>query len=242
MQLDDTVVLITGSSRGLGRSMAHRFVEEGARVSLVSRTESTLEAVADEIDGETLVAPADVRDRQSVEDAISKTIEAFGRIDTLVNNAGVSQLGLTDERVPLVDVDESMWDLVLETNLKGVYLFTKHSIPHMQASERPNIINISSGLGRHAVGGAGPYVASKWGLEGLTRVVALEHEDEINVNALDPGGRVDTDIWAHLPAEERDQILDPDVMDDAAVMLAALEPGSITGESMTAADWEDRLE
>lgn len=242
MQLDDTVVLITGASRGLGRSMAHRFVEEGARVSLVSRTESTLEAVADEIDGETLVAPADVRDRQSVEDAISKTIEAFGRIDTLVNNAGVSQLGLTDERVPLVDVDESMWDLVLETNLKGVYLFTKLSIPHMQASERPNIINISSGLGRHAVGGAGPYVASKWGLEGLTRVVALEHEDEINVNALDPGGRVDTDIWAHLPAEERDQILDPDVMDDAAVMLAALEPGSITGESMTAADWEDRLE
>lgn len=242
MQLDDTVVLITGASRGLGRSMAHRFVEEGARVSLVSRTESTLEAVADEIDGETLVAPADVRDRQSVEDAISKTVEAFGRIDTLVNNAGVSQLGLTDERVPLVDVDESMWDLVLETNLKGVYLFTKHSIPHMQASERPNIINISSGLGRHAVGGAGPYVASKWGLEGLTRVVALEHEDEINVNALDPGGRVDTDIWAHLPAEERDQILDPDVMDDAAVMLAALEPGSITGESMTAADWEDRLE
>lgn len=242
MQLDDTVVLITGASRGLGRSMAHRFVEEGARVSLVSRTESTLEAVADEIDGETLVAPADVRDRQSVEDAISKTMEAFGRIDTLVNNAGVSQLGLTDERVPLVDVDESMWDLVLETNLKGVYLFTKHSIPHMQASERPNIINISSGLGRHAVGGAGPYVASKWGLEGLTRVVALEHEDEINVNALDPGGRVDTDIWAHLPAEERDQILDPDVMDDAAIMLAALEPGSITGESMTAADWEDRLE
>ncbi|MFP4624990.1 MAG: SDR family NAD(P)-dependent oxidoreductase [Natronomonas sp.] len=242
MQLDDTVVLITGASRGLGRSMAHRFVEEGARVSLVSRTESTLEAVADEIDGETLVAPADVRDRQSVEDAISKTVEAFGRIDTLVNNAGVSQLGLTDERVPLVDVDESMWDLVLETNLKGVYLFTKHSIPHMQASERPNIINISSGLGRHAVGGAGPYVASKWGLEGLTRVVALEHEDEINVNALDPGGRVDTDIWAHLPAEERDQILDPDVMDDAAVMIAALEPGSITGESMTAADWEDRLE
>lgn len=241
MQLDDTVVLVTGASRGLGRSMADRFVDAGARVALVSRTESKLEAVADEIGGETLIAPADVRDGEDVESAIAETVDEFGRIDTLVNNAGVSQLGLTNERVPLADVEESMWDLVLETNLKGVYLFSKHSIPHMQASERPNVINVSSGLGRRAIGGAGPYVASKWGLEGLTRVLALEHEDEINVNAVDPGGRVDTDIWAHLPEEEREQILDPDVMDDAAVMLAALEPGRVTGESMTAADWEERL-
>ncbi len=106
-----------------------------------------------------------------------------------------------------------------------------------------NVINISSGLGRQAMAGAGSYVASKWGLEGLTRTTALESEEYgVNANALAPGGRVDTDIWAHLPAEERERILDPDVMDDAAVLLAAQDPGGVTGESRTANEWETRLE
>ena len=105
-----------------------------------------------------------------------------------------------------------------------------------------NVINISSGLGRRAIAGAGPYVSSKWGLEGLTRTTALEADDRgVNANALDPGGRVDTDIWAHLPDEEREQILDPDVMDDAAVLLAVQGPDGVTGESMDAEGWEERL-
>ena len=241
MTLDGDAVLITGASRGLGRSMALRFAEEGARVSLVSRSEDRLEEIAGEAGGETLVAPADVRSSEDVERAVARTVEAFGRIDTLINNAGVSQLGLTDERHPVVEVSEEMWDLVLETNLKGVFLFSKESIPHMGGGERANVINVSSGLGRHATAGAGPYVASKWGLEGLTRTLALEHEGEINVNALDPGGRVNTDIWAHLSEAEREQILQPDVMDDAAVLLAAQEPGGVTGESMDAEGWESRL-
>jgi 3-oxoacyl-[acyl-carrier protein] reductase len=131
---------------------------------------------------------------------------------------------------------------VLEVNLKGVFLFTRETLPYMHEQEVGNVINVSSGLGRQAIGGAGPYVSSKWGLEGLTRVSALEGEDRgVNVNALDPGGRVDTDIWAHLPEEEREEILDPDVMDDAAVLLAAQGPGGVTGESMTTEEWETRL-
>ena len=239
--LDGDVIMVTGASRGLGRSMALRFAEEGAKVALVSRSEDGLLEVADEAAGETVVAPADVRSGEDVERAVSDTVDAFGRIDTLVNNAGISQLGLTDERHPVVDVSEDMWDLILDTNLKGVFLFSKAAIPHMGRGERANIINISSGLGRYATAGAGPYVSSKWGLEGFTRVLALEHEDEINANALDPGGRVNTDIWAHLPAEERREILQADVMDEAAVLLASQPPGAVTGESMDAADWEARL-
>jgi len=112
----------------------------------------------------------------------------------------------------------------------------------MTEQERGNVLNVSSGLGRRAIAEVGPYASSKWGLEGLTRVTALECEDHgANANALDPGGRVDTDIWAPVPDEERAKILPPDVMDEAAVLLAAQGPDGITGDSMTAAGWEERL-
>ena len=240
--LEDEVVVVTGASRGLGRSMVERFSEEGARVTLTARDEELMDRVAADLPGESLVVPADVRDADAVERVISRTVERFGRLDTLVNNAGVSLLGLQDSRKRLVDVAESEWDTVLEINLKGTFLFTRAALPHMFERERGNVINVSSGLGRRAIAGAGPYVSSKWGLEGLTRVTALEGEDHgVNANALDPGGRVDTDIWAHLPDEERAEILPPDVMDEAAVLLAAQAPGGVTGESMTAEGWEERL-
>ena len=240
--IQDDVIVVTGASRGLGRSMAERFSEEGARIVLTARDEEQLTDVADDLPGESLVSPADVRDADAVERVVEETVEAFGRIDTLVNNAGVSILGMQDSRKFLQDVTEEEWDTVLEVNLKGVFLFTHEVLPHMYERERGNVINISSGLGRHAIGGAGAYVSSKWGLEGLTKVTALEGEKfDVNANALDPGGRVNTDIWAHLSAEERQEILQPDVMDDAAVLLAEQGPGGVSGESMTAAEWEERL-
>lgn len=242
VHLDDDVIVVTGASRGLGRSMAERFAAEGARVTLTARDERQLEEVADGLPTDSLVVPADVRDSDAVENVVDRTVDEFGRIDTLVNNAGVSLLGLKDERTRLTDVTEDEWDTVLDVNLKGVFLFTRAAMPHMTAQGHGNVINISSGLGRGAIAGAGPYVASKWGLEGLTRVTALEgNEHGINTNGLDPGGRVNTDIWAHLPQAEREQILQPDVMDDAAVLLAAQDPDGITGESMPAAEWEQRL-
>ncbi|APX97144.1 SDR family oxidoreductase [Natronorubrum daqingense] len=242
-ELADDVIVVTGASRGLGRSMVERFAEEGARVTLTARDEDRLEELAADLPTESLVVPADVRDSDAVARVIDRTIDEFGRIDTLVNNAGVSLLGMQDSRNGLVDVSEEEWDTVLEVNLKGVFLFTRETLPHMYEQGQGNIINISSGLGRRAIAGAGSYVSSKWGLEGLTRTTALETDEEgINVNALDPGGRVNTDIWAHLPEEERQQILQPDVMDDAAVRLAAQDPHAVTGESMAAQEWEERLE
>ncbi|PSP72218.1 NAD(P)-dependent oxidoreductase [Halobacteriales archaeon QS_3_64_16] len=240
--LEGESVVVTGASRGLGRSMAERFAEEGAKVALTARDEERLEDVAADLPGESLVVPADVRSSEAVEEVVERTVEEFGGIDTLVNNAGVSLLGMEDSRTPLTGISAEQWDTVLEVNLKGVFLFTRETLPHLYERESGNVINISSGLGRRAIGGAGPYVSSKWGLEGLTRVSALEGEDHgVNANALDPGGRVDTDIWAHLPDEEREEILDSDVMDDAAVLLAAQGPEGVTGESMTAEEWETRL-
>ncbi len=242
MTLDDEVIIVTGASRGLGRSMCERFAAEGARVVLTARDAEQLEAVAADLPTESLVVPADARDADGVERVVEETVDAFGRVDTLVNNAGVSILGMQDDRKRIQDVTEAEYDTVLEVNLKGVFLFTREALPHMYDRGRGNVINISSGLGRNAIAGAGCYVASKWGLEGFTRVTALEGDGRgVNANALDPGGRVNTDIWGHLPSAERRQILQPDVMDDAAVLLAAQGPDGVSGESMTAAEWEQHL-
>ena len=239
--LEDDVIVVTGASRGLGRAMAERFAEEGARVVLTARDGEQLDAVAADLPGESLVVPADVRDSDDVERVIDRTLERFGRLDTLVNNAGVSLLHKSDHD-ELSDITEDEWDRVLEVNLKGVFLFTRAAVPHLYEQGHGTIINISSGLGRRAIPGAAAYVSSKWGLEGLTRATALESEPYgVTVNGLDPGGRVNTDIWAHLPAAEREEILQPDVMNDAAVLLAAQGPDGVTGESMAAEEWEQRL-
>ncbi|WP_254523790.1 SDR family NAD(P)-dependent oxidoreductase [Natrinema caseinilyticum] len=242
--LDEETIIVTGASRGLGRSMALSLSSLGANVVLVARNREDLESAANEADGETLVAPADVRDADAVDRVVSSTIERFGAVDTLINNAGLSGLSFGDERQSLVDTSEDEWDRIMDVNVRGVALFTKRVLEEMLDRDRPsgNVVNVSSGLGRNAIPGAAAYITSKWGLEGFTRAVALEVEsDGINVNAIDPGGRVNTRIWEHLPDDEREQILQADVMDEAAAALAAQGPNGVTGDSMTAEEWEQRL-
>ncbi|OAQ52481.1 short-chain dehydrogenase/reductase SDR [Natrinema mahii] len=242
--LNDETIIVTGASKGLGRSMALALSDRGANVVLTARSEADLEAVADEAADKTLVVPADVREADDVDRVVETTLERFGRVDTLINNAGVSGLSFGEERRSLVETDEEEWDTIMDVNVKGVYLFTKRVLEAMLEADQNsgNVVNVSSGLGRYAIPDAAAYITSKWGLEGFTQAVALEVEDEgINVNAIDPGGRVNTRIWEHLPDDEREEILQPDVMDDAAALLAAQGPAGVTGESMTAEEWEDRL-
>ena len=234
-------IVVTGGSRGLGKEMALRFSEEGAVVTIVSRSEDSLRSVAEEAPGEVIVAPADVRDPAAVEAAVKKTVDRVGSVNTLVNNAGVGLLSLADQTKPLVDITVEEWGTIMETNLEGVFLFTKEVLPLMQSTGRGNVINISSGLGRRAAPGWTPYITTKWGLEGLTRALALEVQDDgILVNGLDPGGPVKTRFWN--TADDSVDLLEPTVMNDAAVLLAAQGPSGVTGESMSAADWEARLE
>lgn len=244
--LVDDVIIITGASRGLGREMALRFSEEGTRVVLNARSEDDLEAVAAEATGETLVAPGDVTDPDEVQAVIDAAVGEFGRIDTLVNNAGVGLLSLQDRAKRLTEVTADEWDVIIDTNLKGVFLFTKAVLPVMLDHERGNVINISSGVGRdvYLVGDSAwtPYTVSKWGLEALTKITDVEYSEYgINSNSLDPGGRAQTKFWDHLPEEEHQEILEPDVMNDAAVLLAAQGPDGISGEAMDAAAWEEVL-
>lgn len=241
--LDAETVIVTGASRGLGAAMAERFARDGANVVLTARSEADLTAVARDAPGETLVVPADITEETAVREVVDATVETYGTVTGLVNNAGIGQLNLYDKQHPLHEVAVGDFRQIMAVNVTGVFLFSKYVVPTMIDGSGGNIVNISSGLGRRASTEWGPYVASKWALEGLTRTQAAELEAYgINSNCLDPGGRVDTGFWDHLPGTEREHIPEPDVMNDAAVRLLAQGADGTTGESMPAEKWEQRLD
>ncbi|WP_096390696.1 SDR family NAD(P)-dependent oxidoreductase [Halopenitus persicus] len=245
-RLHDEAVILTGASRGLGASMATQFVREGANVALTARGESDLRTVAESVadaPGDTIVVPTDVTDEAAVAALVEATVDAFGEVTGLVNNAGIGTLSLHDERRTVLETESADWRRILEVNLTGSFLCVRHAVPELLDAGGGNVINVSSGLGRRAAPGWGPYVASKWGLEGFSRTLSDEIADAgVNVNCLDPGGRVGTRFWDHLPEGERDDVLEPDVMDEAATRLLAQGSGGVTRESHPAAEWERRLD
>jgi len=192
-------VLVTGGARGIGRSHALEFARSGANVAIVDLPEQTelayttsssdeAEAVVTQIEemgSEAIAIGADVSKEQQVEDAVQTTVDEFGQIDVLVNNAGVFPVA------ELVEMDEETWDVVLDTNLKGTWLCAKHVGQHMiERGEGGNIVNSSSASsGKKGIpAGLGHYVASKHGILGLTKTLALElAEHDINVTAVCPG-------------------------------------------------------
>jgi 3-oxoacyl-[acyl-carrier protein] reductase len=237
-RLDGETVIVTGASRGLGESMAKRFAREGANAVLTARSRDRLDAVASDAAGETLVVPADVTDEAAVEALVETTVETYGELTGLVNNAAIGMLSLYDELRAVTEIDADDWREILDVNVTGAFLCAKHAARTMETG---NIVNISSGLGRRGSAGWGPYVASKWALEGFSKTLAYELEPAINVNCLDPGGRAKTGFWDHLDAAEYETILDPDVMDEAAVLLLEQESDGVRAESMPAEEWERRL-
>ena len=181
-------VVITGSSRGIGRAAAEVFLEAGARVALNGRTaDSTAAGIAALGGGRHLVAaPGDVASVAGCEAIIAAAVEGLGGLDILVNSAGI---GFS---CPIGESDEAMWDATLDINLKGTFFCVKAALPHLQAA-RGNVVNIASDAGLIGEKGLSIYCASKGGVVNLTRAMALELAPDIRVNCVCPG-YVDTDM------------------------------------------------
>jgi len=205
------VAFITGAAHGQGRATALAFAREGARVAAfdVARplpypgygmgSGADLESLADacrELHTECLTFAGDVRDDAAVTAAVSRTVERFGRIDVLFNNAGICAYGLAHE------LTEAEWDAMLDINLKGAWIVARQIIPHMIAAERGVIVNNSSIAGLRGMARLSRYAASKWGLTGLTKSWAIElAPHNIRVVSIHPTG-VDTPLNDGLAAME----------------------------------------
>ncbi|HMA18602.1 MAG TPA: SDR family NAD(P)-dependent oxidoreductase, partial [Thermoanaerobaculia bacterium] len=185
MKFRDRTVLVTGASRGIGRSIALRFAEEGARVALVSRTVAELLQTASLVDkagARTIAIPTDIRDREGVAASVKKVEEELGPIDVLVNNAGVFLWR------PFLKLSAEEWDLVISTNLTGAANFCRAVLPGMMVRRRGRIVNVSSIHGMRGEANLAAHSAAKFGLIGMTQSLAREfREFNIAVNAVCPG-------------------------------------------------------
>jgi 3-oxoacyl-[acyl-carrier protein] reductase len=237
--LENQIAVVTGAGRGIGRAIALRFAVEGADVACVSRTMENAEKVSAEIRALGRKAwphAVDVSNSAAVAAAAESILTGCGRVDILVNNAGVTRDGL------LLRMSEADWDTVLDTNLKGAFLFTKAFSRAFAKQRGGRIINISSVVGLIGNAGQCNYSASKSGLIGFTQSVARELASRgITVNAIAPGF-IETDMTAGLSAEMKAQLLkkipmesfgQPEDIANAALFLANPASRYITGQVLT---------
>ena len=184
MNLKGKVALITGGGQGIGAAIASRFVADGARICITGRRQEMLEAVAQTLPAGTVVTcSGDVTNYEDVKRMVEATLKVDGKIDVLVNNAGIDPGG------SVVDLDPDLWRKVIETNLTGPFLLMKVSIPHMIKQGGGSIINISSLGGLRCLPTMPAYASSKGGLIMLTQQVALDYgPSNVRCNVVCPGG------------------------------------------------------
>ncbi|OIB57078.1 SDR family NAD(P)-dependent oxidoreductase [Natrialba sp. SSL1] len=222
--LEDTVALVTGGGRGIGRAITCELAAAGATVVPVARSTDELESVVAEIEadgGEALAVPADVTDPDAVADAIDRTVEEFGSLDAVVNNAGFNPddaLGRPE------DVATEHFDRTLAVNLSGAYEVTTAAAQHLHDNGGGAVVNVASVGGLVGLPRQHPYVASKHGLVGLTKSVALDWAPDVRVNAVAPG-YVSTELTEELESNDR---LRQSILDRTPLERFA-EPAEIAG-------------
>jgi 3-oxoacyl-[acyl-carrier protein] reductase len=241
--LEGKVAIVTGSSRGIGRAIAERLADEGAKLTV---NWAQGEALAGELvesiirnGGEAIAVGADVSRSADVSRLVKATVDRFGRVDILVNNAGVMV------SKSLLETTEEEWDRTIDVNLKGAYLCSKEVVPIMQSQKYGRIVNISSNSGLYHPSAMRftEYVTSKAGMNGLTKAMALALGPYITVNAICPGWIKTEMIEGTDPAVEQ-RILDetalrrwgnPEEVAGAALFLVSKDADFVTGELLIVA-------
>ena len=226
-RLHGQVAVITGAGRGIGSAIARELARLGATSLLCGRTAAPLNSTAAEIvkaGGKAQVAECDVMDLHSVESVAAQVQRDFGRIDILINNAGVGAF-----RAPLHKMLPEQWESVLNTNLRGVFYCIRSFAPMMIAARNGHIVNISSLAGKNALPDGAAYAASKWGLNGLSYSVAEElRGHNIRVSVVCPGS-VHTDLSPHEGKDPK-KMLQPDDVAHVVAMLVTQAPQSFVSE------------
>jgi 3-oxoacyl-[acyl-carrier protein] reductase len=235
--LTDTTVLVTGGTRGIGRAIVDAFADAGARVAFTYRSSAeTADEIVAELgarDIEAIAIQGDVADPEAAQTAVSAVTDAWGRLDVLVNNAGITRDGL------MLRLDADDWDAVLDTNLKGVFNFCKAAYRPFMRQRSGAVINISSVVGMMGNAGQTNYAASKAGIIGFTKSFAKELSGRgVRANVVAPG-YVSTDMTDAMNDDARQAMLDavplgrpadPDDIAQAVLFLASSAASYVTGQ------------
>jgi NAD(P)-dependent dehydrogenase (short-subunit alcohol dehydrogenase family) len=239
MKLKDKTSLITGGSKGIGKGVAGAFLKEGSIVVICGRNEIDLKTTRDELSkyGNISYIKADISKWNEVALLKSEIERKFGKLDVLVNNASV--LGL---RKPIIDYDEDIWEKTIHINLNAQFFVTKALLPLLLNGNNPSIINVSSSVGRRGKAGWGAYAASKFGLEGLTQVLADELKSRVRVNSVNPGGTRTKMRAGAYPDEDPETLPTPEDIAPIFVYLASDDSINVTGEALNARDWMHKPE
>lgn len=219
-ELHGQVALVTGAGRGIGRAIATALAQAGARVIAAARTVSEIEALAAKLTAQgrdVRALPTDVADEQSVAALFAQIAQHYGRLDILINNAGIGLYG------PIADFPSADFDRLMNVNVRGPFLCAQHALKLMIPRRGGYIINLSSVVGFKGYVNQGAYTASKHAIMGLTKVLAVEaQKHNIRVSVILPGG-VDTNLVGDArPDLKREELLQPEDIAHAVMFLLSL--------------------
>lgn len=238
MRLKGKTAIITGGASGFGAAMARRFAVEGARIAVLDIDLEGAAKITGELDGDHRAFACDVSKASDVEQTMSKAIDALGRVDIMVNNAGWSH-----RNMPMLDVDEAAFDRVFAVNVKSIFLTTHGIVPHMRAQGGGVIVNIGSTAGSRPRPGLTWYNATKGAVETMTKSMAVElAPDKIRINAIapviSPTGLLETFMGTADTPQNRERFMatiplgrfcDPTDIAAAALYLASEDADFVTG-------------